>query len=44
MYEEILAMKRACSRLGLGKDDVENLFYNNANQLLSEVRKNIYNK
>lgn len=44
MYEEILAMKRAVKNIGLGKDDVENLFFNNANSLLKEVRKNIYNK
>ncbi len=44
MYEEILAMKRATTKLNMGKEEVENLFFNNANTLLTEVRKNIYNK
>ena len=34
MYEEILAIKRACRRLGLGRADVEALFDGNARRLL----------
>ncbi len=44
MYEEILAMKRACDKIGYGKDEIEDLFYNNANSLINEVSKNIYGK
>lgn len=44
MYEEILAMKKATTNIGLGKDDVEDLFYNNAKELIDGVRKNIYGK
>ena len=44
MYEEILAMKKAIERIGLGKAEIEDLFYNNANELIKTVRKNIYNK
>lgn len=44
MYEEILAMKKATQKLNFGKEEIENLFFNNANELITEVRKNIYNK
>ena len=30
IYEEILSCKRACERLGLGKTDVEKIFYSNS--------------
>ena len=33
IYEEMLACKRACERLGLGRGDVENIFYRNAARL-----------
>jgi uncharacterized protein len=34
MYEEILAVKRAMERIGLGKSDVEAFFLNNAKRVL----------
>ena len=33
IYEEMLACKRACQRLHLGKDDVEKIFYSNSAKL-----------
>ena len=30
IYEEILSCKRACERLGLGKEDVNKIFYSNS--------------
>ena len=30
IYEEILSCKRACQRLGLGKDEVQKIFYGNS--------------
>lgn len=33
IYEEILSCKRACNALGLGKEDVEKIFYSNASKL-----------
>jgi len=30
IYEEMLACKRACETLGLGKEDVEKIFYSNS--------------
>lgn len=41
MYEEILAMKEACRRTGLNKNDVECIFYKNARELLDKVKSNI---
>jgi len=43
-YEELLAFKRSCKTLGLSKKDVEDIMYNNANQLIEESRTNIYVK
>ena len=37
MYEEIDAFRRAAIRTGLGKDDVEAVFYRNAAELLREA-------
>ena len=39
MYEEIMAMKRAVKACGLDENDVADMFYNNAKQLIDEVRK-----
>ena len=44
MYEEILAMKRATERLNSSREEIENMFYNNADNLIKQVRKNIYGK
>lgn len=44
MYEEILAMKQAVKNIGLSREDVENIFYNNANVIVKAVKKNIYNE
>ena len=41
-YEELLALKRACTTLGLGKQDVEDIMYNNAVNLIEGARKSIY--
>ena len=37
MYEEIDAFRRAAIETGLGKDDVEAIFYRNAVEILSEA-------
>ena len=42
MYEELLAFKRAAKNLGLTAADVEDVLYNNARQLLDEVKVSIY--
>lgn len=44
MYEEILAMKRTVTKLGMNKQDVENLFYNNARTLIDAAKQDIYGK
>jgi len=41
-YEELLAFKRACTTLGLTKQDVEDIMYNNAANLIEGARKAIY--
>ena len=41
-YEELLALKRVCNKLGLSKDDVEDMMYNNAYNLIEGARKDIY--
>ena len=41
-YEELLAFKRACKTLGLTKQDVEDVMYNNAYNLIEGARKSIY--
>ncbi len=43
-YEELLALKRACKTLGLTKEDVEDMLYNNAYNLIEGARKDIYGK
>ena len=39
MYEEIDAFRRAAERCGLTKSDIEDIFYNNANNLIESVRE-----
>ena len=41
-YEELLAFKRACQTLGLTKQDVEDVMYNNAVNLIEGARRSIY--
>ncbi len=41
-YEELLAFKRACEKLGMTKQDVEDMMYNNAVNLIEGARKDIY--
>ena len=43
-YEELLAFKRAAKTLGLSKEDVEDIMYNNANNLIEGARRDIYGK
>ncbi len=42
MYEEILSVKRAVNKLGMTREDVENIFYGNARRLIDGARKSIY--
>ena len=42
LYEELLAFKHACKTLGLTKQDVEDIMYNNAHDLIEGARKSIY--
>lgn len=41
-YEELLAFKRAAKTLGLTREDVEDVMYNNAFGLIEGARKSIY--
>ena len=41
-YEELLAFKRAAKTLNLSKEDIEDIMYNNAANLIEEARKSIY--
>lgn len=41
-YEELLALKRAAQTLNLSKEDIEDIMYNNAANLVEEARKSIY--
>jgi predicted TIM-barrel fold metal-dependent hydrolase len=41
-YEELLAFKRACKTLGMTAQDVEDMMYNNAIELIEGARKDIY--
>ena len=43
-YEELLAFKRACEKLGMTRADVEDMMYNNAYNLIEGARKDIYGK
>ena len=44
VYEELLSFKRACKTLGVSKQDVEDMMYNNAFELIEGARKSIYGK
>lgn len=37
-------MKKATTNLGMGKETVEDLFYNNANELFENTRKTLYRR
>ena len=41
-YEELLAFKRACKTLGLSREDVKDIMYNNAARLIDGARHDIY--
>ena len=43
-YEELLALKRACQTLGLGKEDLEDIMFGNAFRLIDGASKDIYGK
>lgn len=43
-YEELLALKRACRTLGLGRQDVKDMLYNNAMNLIEGARRDIFGK
>lgn len=43
-YEELLAFKRACEKLNMTKQDVEDMMYNNAMNLIEGAKKDIYGK
>ena len=42
LYEELLAFKRAAKTLGLSRQDIEDIMYNNAHGLIEGARKSIY--
>lgn len=42
MYEELRAFKRVAQKLRLSKDDIEDIFYNNAGGMITRAKKNIY--
>lgn len=42
LYEELLAFKRACQTLGLTKQDVEDVIYNNAKSIVTAAEHSIY--
>ena len=41
-YEELLSLKRVVEKLGLSKEDVEDIMYNNAVNLIEGARRDIY--
>lgn len=41
-YEELLAFRRACTTLHMTKQDVEDMMYTNAAELIAGARKSIY--
>ena len=41
-YEELLSFKRACKTLGMTAQDVEDMMYNNAVELIEGARKSIF--
>lgn len=42
MYEEILAFKRVAAKIGLTKEDINKIFYQNARNLIDGAYKDIY--
>ena len=42
MYEELLAFKRVCGKLGMTRQDVEDMMYNNAQKMVQEAEWSIY--
>ena len=42
MYEEILAFKRVAAKLGLSREDIKDVFYQNAKNLIDGARRDIY--
>ena len=43
-YEELLSFKRVAEKLNLSRQDVENIMYNNAHNLIEGARASIYGK
>lgn len=43
-YEELLSFKRVSQRLGLTKQEIEDIMYNNAVNLINGARKDIYGR
>ena len=43
-YEELLAFKRVAQKLGLTKQDIEDIMYNNAANMIEGARRDIYGK
>ena len=41
-YEELLAFKRVAQKLGLSRQDIEDVMYHNAHDLIEGARKSIY--
>ena len=44
MYEEIKAFKQAAEKTGLSRSDIEDVFYNNARQLIDSISHQLLNK
>jgi len=44
VYEELLSFKRSAQALGLTRQDIEDVMYNNAKKLLDDARLSIYGK
>lgn len=42
LYEELLAFKKACENLGVSRQDIEDMMYNNAVRYINEAKKSIY--
>ncbi|MCA9439466.1 MAG: hypothetical protein KC964_01575, partial [Candidatus Omnitrophica bacterium] len=40
MYEALKAMKEACDSLGIGKTEIEAMFFGNANRVIQEILGN----
>ena len=44
IYEELLAFKRVAEKLNLSRQDIEDIMYNNAMELIEGARRDIYGK